>query len=70
MLLHERDQTVARGDDSVRITATLTKAQARALRAFAEKHKVSVAWLIRHAVDRFVSEADSVQLPLDLRSMR
>lgn len=56
------------GDESVRVTATLTKKQERMLRALAAKHKVSVAWLIRHAVDRLLAEGDSVQLPLDFRS--
>lgn len=55
-------------DEGVRVTATLPKKQERMLRALAAKHKVSVAWVIRHAVDRLLSEGDSVQLPLDFRS--
>lgn len=57
-------------DESVRVTATLSKKQERMLRALAAKHKVSVAWLIRHAVDRLLAEGESVQLPLDLGRAR
>lgn len=57
-------------DEGVRVTATLTKQQDQMLRALATKHKVSVAWLIRHAVDRLLSEGDSVQLPLDFGRAR
>jgi hypothetical protein len=53
-------------DRGVRVTASLTKEQDRVLRALADKHKVSVAWLIRYAVSQLVQQADSVQLPLDL----
>lgn len=50
----------------IRVTATVTKEQDRLLKALAAKHKTSVAWLIRVAVDRLLEQADSVQLPLDL----
>jgi len=53
-------------DASVRITVSLTKEQDRVLRALADKHKVSVAWLVRYAVTELVDQANSVQLPLDL----
>ena len=57
----------AKSDDrGVRVTASLTREQDRVLRALAEKHKVSVAWLIRYAVSQLVEQADTVQLPLDL----
>jgi hypothetical protein len=49
-----------------RVTASLTKEQLRVLRGLADKHKVSVAWLIRYAVSQLVEQAESVQLPLDL----
>jgi hypothetical protein len=49
-----------------RVTASLTKEQLRVLRGLADKHKVSVAWLIRYAVSQLVEKAESVQLPLDL----
>lgn len=49
----------------VRVTATLTHEQHRVLRELSEKHGVSVAWLVRHALERFVKEG-GVQLPLNL----
>lgn len=57
-------------EGGVRVTATITKQQDRLLRALAQRHKVSVAWLIRHAVDRLLSEGSAVQLPLDLGTRR
>ena len=54
-------------DGGVRTTVTLTKEQDRVLRTLADRHKVSVAWLVRHAVDRLIDDGDAVQLPLDLR---
>ena len=53
-------------DFGVRVTASLTREQHRVLRALADRHKVSVAWLIRYAVGLLVDQPDSVQLPLDL----
>lgn len=55
-------------DGVVRVTATLSKKQEAALREMASRHKVSVAWLIRHAVDQVIQESAEVQLPLDLRA--
>jgi hypothetical protein len=52
-------------DSSSRVTASLTKEQYRVLRALADKHRVSVSWLVRYAVNRLVEQADAVQLPLD-----
>lgn len=49
-----------------RVTASLTKEQLRVLRGLADKHKVSVAWLICYAVSQLVEQAELVQLPLDL----
>lgn len=40
-----------------RITATLSASQKDALQELASKYKVSVAWLIRQAIDRFIREA-------------
>ncbi|WP_455405052.1 ribbon-helix-helix protein, CopG family [Rhodopseudomonas parapalustris] len=57
---------VSSEDSATRVTASLTKEQYRVIRALAEKHKVSVSWLVRFAVGRLVEEADAVQLPLDL----
>lgn len=51
-----------------RMTATLTTSQKAALQDLATKYKVSVAWLIRQAVDRFIEEANGgPKLPFDLR---
>jgi hypothetical protein len=57
-------------EPSVRVTASLTKHQDRALRALAAKHNVSVAWLVRYAVSQLVESADELQLPLDLGRRR
>lgn len=57
-------------DEGVRVTATITRQQDRMLRALADRHKVSVAWLVRHAIDRLLSEGEAVQLPLDLKPGR
>lgn len=61
---------LAAGDESLRISATVSRQQDRLLRALAERNKVSVAWLIRYAIDRLLSEGESVQLPLDLGTQR
>ena len=51
-----------------RTTATLTPEQVRVLKGMSERHKVSVAWLIRYAVDRLIEEeSKGLQLPLDIR---
>ena len=57
---------MAAKESTVRVTATITKEQDRMLRGLADRHKVSVAWLIRYAVSRLIEQADSVQFPLDL----
>ncbi len=44
-------------DRPYRMTATLTAAQKESLQELATKYKVSVAWLIRQAIDRFIEEA-------------
>jgi hypothetical protein len=50
-----------------RTTATLTAEQSRLLKAMAERQKVSVSWLIRHAVDRLIEEeSKGLQLPFDI----
>lgn len=61
---------VRASEETVRVTATISRQQERLLKALAERHKVSVAWLIRHAIDRMLSEGDSLQLPLDLGNRR
>lgn len=61
------DAALLRMDKNPRTTATLTPEQGRVLRAMAEQHKVSVAWLIRHAVDRLINdERKGIQLSLDI----
>lgn len=50
-----------------RVTATLTREQVLALKGLATKHKVAVAWIVRHAVERLLESREPVQLPLDLR---
>lgn len=40
---------------ATRVTVTLTKDQDTVLRTLADKHKVSVAWLVRNALDRIVA---------------
>jgi non-ribosomal peptide synthetase component F len=49
----------------VRVTASLSRAQEAALKDLAAKHKVSVAWLVRYAVDQLVEQGREAQLPLD-----
>ena len=53
--------------DTVRITATLTSDQYNALVELASKNKVSVAWLIREAVDKLVEDLDGgFRLPFNI----
>jgi hypothetical protein len=49
----------------VRVTASLSRGQEQALKELAARHKVSVAWLIRYAVDQLVEQGREAQLPLD-----
>ncbi|UXT39758.1 CopG family transcriptional regulator [Agrobacterium tumefaciens] len=49
----------------VRVTASISRSQEQALKELAAKHKVSVAWLIRCAIDRLVDQGREAQLPLD-----
>ena len=49
----------------VRVTASLSRGQEQALKDLAAKHKVSVAWLVRYAVDQLVEQGHEAQLPLD-----
>lgn len=56
-----------RPEKKPRTTATLTAEQGRLLRVMADRQKVSVSWLIRHAVDRLIEEeSKGLQLPLDI----
>ncbi|TCQ03395.1 CopG family transcriptional regulator [Sphingomonas sp. PP-CC-3A-396] len=49
----------------VRVTASLSRAQEAALKELALKHKVSVAWLVRYAVDQLVEQGQGAQFPLN-----
>lgn len=49
--------TTSRSDDAVRITATVTAEQERQLKALAAHTKVSVAWLVREAIDRMLAQS-------------
>lgn len=52
--------------DSVRISATLSTNQHETLVELAGRMKVSVAWLIREAVDKLIEEMDGgLRLPFD-----
>lgn len=49
----------------VRVTASLSRTQEAALKELAHRHKVSVAWLVRYAVDQLIERGREAQLPLD-----
>lgn len=49
----------------VRVTTSLSRTQEAALKQLAAKYKVSVAWLVRYAVDQIVEQGRDAQLPLD-----
>ena len=52
----------------VRVTASLSRAQEAALKELAAKHKVSLAWMVRYAVDQLVEQGGEAQL--SFKSMR
>jgi len=52
-------------DGVVRVTASLSRAQEQLLKELAAKHKVSVAWLIRYAVDHLLEQGREAQIPLN-----
>lgn len=73
-MMHERRSVIASAVEEngpgrpYRMTTTLTTSQKAALHELAAKHKVSVAWLIREAIDRFIEEAGGgPKLPFDVR---
>ena len=49
----------------VRVTASLSRAQEAVLKELAAKHKVSVAWLVRYAVNQLVKQGRGAQFPLN-----
>lgn len=52
--------------ETVRITATLLNDQHERLEKLAKKNKVSVAWIVRRAVDRLIKEIDDgLKLPFE-----
>lgn len=52
--------------ETVRITATLFHDQHERLEKLAKKNKVSVAWIVRRAVDRLIKEIDGgLKLPFE-----
>lgn len=57
--------TVIAEEGMVRVTASLSRTQEAALKELAHRHKVSVAWLVRYAVDQLVEHGQEAQLPLD-----
>jgi hypothetical protein len=65
---HCREMALMVAEDGVvRVTATLSKKQEAALRAMAARNKVSVAWLVRYAIDELIKSSTEPQLPFDLR---
>lgn len=64
--LQRRNKMAVISDDGVvRVTASLGRTQEAALKELALKHKVSVAWLVRYAIDMLVEQGREAQLPLD-----
>lgn len=61
----EKPVAIIAEEGVVRVTASLSRAQEQALKDLAAKHKVSVAWLVRYAVDQLVERGREAQLPLD-----
>jgi len=57
------------GRNAVRVTTTLTRQQHGALERLGTQHHVKVAWLVRHAVERLLDEANHGTLPLDFESV-
>ncbi|HEY0974616.1 MAG TPA: CopG family transcriptional regulator [Solimonas sp.] len=56
------------GRNAARVTTTLTKDKADALKRLAEANGVKEAWLIRRAVEKLLSEVGGgTQLPLDFQ---
>lgn len=53
-------------DDAVRITATVSRDVEHKLKALAARHKVSVAWLVREAIDRMLSSPPAQARPLGI----
>ena len=54
------------GEHMERVTVTLTREQVLALKGLAAKTKVTMAWVVRHAVQQLLDEGPAIQIPLDL----
>ena len=55
--------------DSMRVTTTLTRQQHAELEQLAKRNDVTVAWLVRRAVDRLIEQASGgPMLPFDFDS--
>jgi len=50
------------GDDVKRVTVTLPRRQLDVLAAIASREDVSLAWLVRKAVDRFLREGSDIRV--------
>jgi hypothetical protein len=71
-VLQMRNKTriiAARQDDAVRITATVSREQERRLKSLATRNKVSLAWLVREAIDRLLAEPQP-PCPLDSKEAK
>jgi predicted DNA-binding protein len=64
-MLQEGEMSTLLDDGTVRVTASLSRSQEQALKDLAARHKVSMAWLIRHAVDQLIEQSQDAQLPLN-----
>ena len=59
----QRDMNM--GTDAARVTTSLSRSQKTDLERIANKRGVKIAWLVRHAVDRFLEqEQGGPMLPL------
>ena len=56
----------------IRFSVALDEHEYAELAAMAEKHRVSMAWLVRHAVTEFLERyrSEDLQLPLRLTAAR
>ena len=62
--MRNKPQISESGSDVVRITATVPREQERRLKALAAHSKLSVAWLVREAIDRMLANPEPIT-PLD-----